>query len=150
MIFKKISPYITLTFQVSLGFVLVYASAGKLSDPGTFAKEIYNYQIFPLFIAKSIAIFLPWLELILGLFLIFGLRLKSSAIFSTFLLVLATLAVASAFARGLNINCGCFAHHVEYVGWEKIFENTLLIAMGIFIYFFPNSSFTFEKFINSK
>ena len=51
---------------------------------------------------------LPFLEIALGLLLILGLATRLSAIVSALLLVAYIIGIASVWARGLRIDCGCF------------------------------------------
>ncbi|MCX7908519.1 MAG: DoxX family membrane protein [Ignavibacteria bacterium] len=135
---------ITVIFRLLLGLVFIYASIGKIADPTSFFKEISNYRLFPDFLSQIFAIFIPWLELIVGIFLIFGLRLRTTSFVSLVLLVSFTLLVLSAWARGLNINCGCFSHHIEYVGLRKILENLGLIIINLLTFLFPKNFYSIE------
>jgi len=51
---------------------------------------------------------LPALEIIIGLLLILGLGTRIVAATSAVLLTLFIIGIASAWARGLQIDCGCF------------------------------------------
>ena len=53
------------------GGVFVYAGGLKLLDPPRFASDIGNYQILPWPVAVRLAFYLPWLEVLCGLALIF-------------------------------------------------------------------------------
>ena len=55
------------------------------------------------------AIILPWLELVLGLFLIIGVFREWSVCMVTVLLVVFSGAMIFNLARGLDIHCGCFS-----------------------------------------
>jgi uncharacterized membrane protein YphA (DoxX/SURF4 family) len=58
--------------RLFLGAIFVYASFDKILRPAAFAEIIYNYQILPDPLINIASIFLPWLELLLGLLLIFA------------------------------------------------------------------------------
>lgn len=144
---QKILPQVlTLVLRLITGFVFIYAAIGKIAEPQAFAKEILNYKIVGGEFARAISIFLPWVEVIVGIFLIFGIRSQTSALISTILLLLFTFAVLSAIIRGLNINCGCFAYHVQYVEWKKIIENLLLILSSIYVFLYPQGFFSIDIF----
>lgn len=134
-----------LVCRIVLGFVFIYAGIGKIVEPNVFAKEIMNYRLLPEIIAKATAITLPWFELFIGFLLLFGVRTKTASILSSGLLIIFTLSVLSAIIRGLNINCGCFSQHIEYVGWKKIVENLALILISIYLAIFPISYFSFDN-----
>ena len=99
--------------RLILGAVFIYASIDKIAHPEAFAKAVYNYQILPGFLINLTAIILPWLELILGLFLIIGLFREGSAFIVTLLLIVFFVAIIFNLARGLDIHCGCFSTSTE-------------------------------------
>jgi uncharacterized membrane protein YphA (DoxX/SURF4 family) len=98
-----------LALRLLVGGVLVVAGALKLRAPGAFATEIANYQLFPA-AAPYLAVTLPVIELVLGVSIVAAPRawrragaLGALGLFATF-----TVAVASAYLRRINIDCGCF------------------------------------------
>ncbi len=147
---KNFIEIISFFLRICLGFVFIFAAVGKINNPDVFYKEISNYRIFPDFISQIIAIVLPWIEVFIGLLLVLGLRVKTTSFISTILIFFFTIMVASAWIRGLNINCGCFSGHIEYVGLKKILENVLLILFGIFLFYFPNSFLSLEFFLKKE
>ncbi len=147
---KKIlgNPLIVLSARLILGMIFIMAAAGKIANPAVFAQEINNYDIMPYFTINIFALILPWIELICGLFLIGGIRLRASAAITGALLIVFIIAVASAMARGLNISCGCYSHIQEQpISWMKIFENLGQLALAGIVFFFPVKKFTFEELV---
>ncbi|RMD48370.1 MAG: hypothetical protein D6830_07000 [Ignavibacteria bacterium] len=131
------NKYLLLLFRFLIGFVFVFAAINKIAFPNDFALSIENYRIIPLFAVNIIAIYLPWLELIIGILLIFNVNVKENSFLSTALLSLFTLMVLQAVIRGLNIECGCFGtHDGQKVGLLKISENILLICISFILYKF--------------
>ena len=97
-----------LAVRLILGSVFIYASADKIIHPGAFAEAVNNYQIFPETLINLTAVILPWLELILGIFLILGLWLPGAVLLSNFLIATFFGSLVFNLARGLDIQCGCF------------------------------------------
>ena len=95
--------------RMILGAVFIYASIGKIIHPADFAKAVYNYQILPDTLINLTAVTLPWLELILGIFLILGFWLPGAVLLSNLLLVTFFGALVFNLSRGLDIHCGCFS-----------------------------------------
>ena len=92
----------------AVGAVFVYTGGLKLVDPVGFASDITNYQILPWPVAVRLAFYLPWLEVLCGLALIFH-RLFEGALFLTGgLLLVFIAATVIAKARGIDVACGCF------------------------------------------
>jgi uncharacterized membrane protein YphA (DoxX/SURF4 family) len=95
--------------RMVLGGVFVFASLNKILHPLAFAKVIDNYQILPDKIINLAAIILPWIEVILGCFLILGIWLPGAIVLINLLLIVFLTGLVFNIARGLNIECGCFS-----------------------------------------
>jgi uncharacterized membrane protein YphA (DoxX/SURF4 family) len=100
---------LTLSARFILGGVFVYASFDKILHPAAFAEAVYNYQILPDELINLTAIFLPCLELVLGIFLIISFWMLGTVLMCNLLLTTFIAALLFNMARGLNINCGCFS-----------------------------------------
>ena len=127
-IMNKVHPVLILVIRILLGLIFIYASYDKILDPGKFARDISNYHVVPFGLENSIAIILPWLELIIGLGIIFGVYINANTFISGGLLALFIVLIAQAILRGFNIDCGCGLKEGEVVGWSKIVENFLFLG----------------------
>lgn len=142
------NSYLNLLLRLFIGLVFLFSSISKIGIPDEFAKEIANYHIVPNIFINIFAITMPWIELCCALFIILGLRLKSSSFVLAILIAVFNLAIIIAMAKGLNINCGCHTKIMaEQVGFTKLFENTLLILIAVFIYFSKGLKFSIERYI---
>ena len=125
--------------RLILGFVFIYASIDKILHPGQFAEIIHNYQILTDVLINPTAIILPWLELILGVFLLIGIWLPGTVFLTNLLLVVFLGAMVFNLARGLDIHCGCFSTTVDLgdaaapMVWYAI-RDSLFIVPGIFLF----------------
>ena len=99
--------------RIIIGFVFIYASIDKIANPLEFSDTIDNYQILPVAINSLIALILPWVELIIGVFLISGIYLKGTSILSTGLLLMFIILISQALYRGIDLHCGCFKTFVD-------------------------------------
>ena len=122
---------VALCARLILGAVFIYASIDKIIHPEAFAEAIYNYQILPDFLINLTAIILPWLELILGIFLIIGLFREGSVSIVTFLLVVFFGAMVFNLARGLDIHCGCV--HTSKDGTSSAPMGWYVLRDGLFL-----------------
>ena len=98
-----------LTLRVAMGLMFVYAAWTKLTQSWIqVAATVEAYQLLPEWAVLLVARTLPWAELALGLWLISGwwLRVASSA--ASALLAAFIVVLARAFAKGMQIDCGCF------------------------------------------
>jgi len=118
---------------VLAGAVFLYAGIAKVADPLHFASDINNYQIIPWTIGVRLAFYLPWLEIICGLALIFH-RLFSGAVVITSALMLVFIgATVAAKARGIDVACGCFgsASSSLTLTWHLVLNGCILAALII-------------------
>lgn len=121
-------PYFIILLRVVVGGVMVFAGWVKLFDMPGLASEINNYRILPEAWINFFAIILPPIELIAGLFLIFGIWMGGALAVTTGLLAVFTIAVQSAIMRGLDIECGCFGtSDAQKVGLQTLIRDVLLL-----------------------
>jgi len=100
----------------ALGLVFLYASVDKILAPREFARIVYHYQLIgpsahlPFWPANTLAVTLPWVEVVLGLLLVAGVWRREAALTTAGLLVMFLVAVGYALSQGIDIeNCGCFS-----------------------------------------
>ncbi|MDD5362662.1 MAG: DoxX family membrane protein [Ignavibacteria bacterium] len=103
------NKYFQIIIRLIIGAVFIYASVGKLFHPAEFAKAILRYELLPLGLVNIQAIIMPWVEFTLGILLITGIFKKGTLILASISLVMFLFALISAYARGLDISCGCFS-----------------------------------------
>lgn len=131
------NKYFLLALRLIVGGVFVYASLDKLFNQEEFSRAIYNYKFLPEVFINIFAIVVPYIELVAGLLLIFGVFKRGSSLLITVLLIIFLIALVQAYARGLDISCGCFS--LETVGQKsdillRIIEDILLLIASIIIY----------------
>jgi putative oxidoreductase len=116
---------------VLAGAVFLYAGIAKVADPIHFASDISNYQIIPWSIGVRVAFYLPWLEILCGLALIFH-RLFSGAVATASALMLVFIgATIWAKVRGIDVACGCFgsASSGLTLTWHLALNGCILAAL---------------------
>jgi uncharacterized membrane protein YphA (DoxX/SURF4 family) len=59
-------------FRIILGGIFLFAGMAKISDPVRFLLTLREFRLFPEISIRFLAVYLPWLEFALGLFLILG------------------------------------------------------------------------------
>lgn len=132
------SPLLAAVFRWILGLIFIYASIHKITDPIAFSEVIYNYRIMPDMLVNFFAIWLPWLELFVGLSLIIGIFIKGGSLIISILSIAFTIVVGTALFRGLDISCGCFyAYDTEkIIEWTYMAQDLCLLIMGLQVLFF--------------
>ena len=90
------NKYLLFLFRVIVGFVFIYAGIIKISDPAGFSDAINNYDLLPLSFVNFFAITLPWIEVVAGLFLLFGVSVKENSFIISVTLIVSDLRAVSA------------------------------------------------------
>ncbi|MDZ4746054.1 MAG: MauE/DoxX family redox-associated membrane protein [bacterium] len=140
--------WLTLLLRVFLGGYFLFAAVPKIAEPYAFSVSIVHYQMMPDWSINAFALVMPWLEALVGVCLVLGLRVRSSAVVSGVLLVMFIAAIGWAMANGLNIDCGCFGEgNKEEVGWGKIFKNLGMLAMCVYMVWQPRSPLALESLL---
>ena len=118
--------------QLGIAVVFLAAALGKIGDVGTFARQIHHFRLLPFGLENTLAITLPWIELVAALALLLRFRPRAGAVIAAGLMGLFVFVVASAVARGLDIECGCFGtSDASRVGTAKLIENVGLLALAL-------------------
>ncbi len=101
-------PWAATAARLLLGVVLVVAGALKMPDPAAAERAVRAYRLLPEALVGPVAFGLPVVEIVVGLALLVGVRVRGAALASAALMAVFLAAVGSAWARGLQIDCGCF------------------------------------------
>jgi len=101
---------IVLLLRVIVGGIFICAGILKAIDPAQFAKDVDNYRLLPFAASAAVALYLPWLEIIAGAALATGVWHRGASLVIGAMLLAFLIALGSAWARGLDITCGCFGH----------------------------------------
>lgn len=94
--------------RLVLGGVWIAAGVLKLPDPAGSVRAVRAYRLLPEAVVPAVGYGLPVLEVAIGVLLVLGIAVRFAAVVSAVLLALFVIGVASAWARGLTIDCGCF------------------------------------------
>ena len=100
--------WVGLVARLVLGGVIGVAGALKLGNLGESVLAVRAYQLLPYELTDPVGTALPILEVALGLLLVTGTFTRISGALGALLMLAFTFAIASAWARGLTLDCGCF------------------------------------------
>ena len=87
-------PWLGLALRTFIGGYFVFAAIPKIMEPLAFATSIAHYGIMPSWAVNGYALIVAWLELVAGISLVAGFRVRASSAICGALLVMFTLAVA--------------------------------------------------------
>jgi uncharacterized membrane protein YphA (DoxX/SURF4 family) len=88
----------------------VFVAAGwpKFLDTEGTVRSVRAFQLVPASLVRPFAYALPALELVLAGLLLLGLGTRLAAAVTAGLMVMFGFGIATAWGRGLSIDCGCF------------------------------------------
>lgn len=119
-------PWVSLLLRLLLGGVALWAAAAKLRDLPSSVRAVRAYDLLPTAIEPFVGYALPVLELVIGLLLVAGLLTRYAALANALFMLGFVIGVASAWARGLSIDCGCFGGGGEVDPDETQYVTVLL------------------------
>ena len=97
-----------LVARLVTGGVWIVAGALKLPHPADSVRAVRAYELLPEAVVPAVGHLLPVVEVVIGLCLVVGVLVRGASVASALLFVAFIIGIASAWARGLSIDCGCF------------------------------------------
>ena len=113
--------------------VFLVAGVLKVPDPAAAVRAVRAYRLLAEPLVAPVAFGLPVLEIAVGLALLVGVFVRTAAIASAVLLVVFIAAVGSAWARGLQIDCGCFGNGGQVAAGETSYPLEILRDVGLLV-----------------
>lgn len=133
--------------RILVGGLFIFSGLIKVNDPvGTAIKleeyfDVFSYDIAPFFeyfkaFALEIGVVMVVAEVVLGIMLILGVRLRFSVwALSLMILFFTFLTFYSAYFNKVT-DCGCFGDAIKLTPWESFYKDIiLLILIGILFVF---------------
>jgi putative oxidoreductase len=130
------SPYLSVVCRVLLAAIFISFALSKIMRPAVFALNVVDYNLTPAWGVNLWSLALPWGELVVGLFLLLGIRTRAAATLIGAMNVIFIVGLVNAILHHMPINCGCVGEVGEPVNWWKVAKNTgmLIMCIQIFLY----------------
>ena len=135
----RIAAWLAVPLRWYLGVLFVGACLHKIAAPASFALDIATYDILPLNAINLVAIGLPWIELISGVMLIAGWRVRSASLVIASMMLVFLVALCIALSRGLDMSCGCFASQGaedDPISRMTVLRDLVWLGLGVFVFTF--------------
>ena len=138
---------LALLARLYLAYVLIFACLHKIAEPAAFAMDVATYQFLPLPLINLMAIILPWLELVTGLMLVLGLRVRAAALLIAGMMVMFMIALGWALYLGLDMSCGCFASQGEAdsISGLTMWRDAGWLALSLYVLVFDGRPLGVER-----
>jgi uncharacterized membrane protein YphA (DoxX/SURF4 family) len=146
-----VSSWVRLAARLLLAGVWLVAGGSKVGDLAASVRAVHAYDILPYDASRVVGATLPFIEIAVGLLLLVGFATRLAAAVSAGLMAMFVAGIASAWARGLRIDCGCFGGGGELAadqspsyGWE-ITRDVALLAVALYLVFRPTSRLSLDN-----
>ncbi len=139
--------------RLVLGGIFVFAGISKLLFPNThlwpmfvlkfsismniasFAQQVESYKMISAEASQTVAHILPFVEIVLGILLLIGWRLRIWASLVTLIMVGFLGVVTRAYLLHMDINCGCFASP-EPLTLKTVVRDSVFVALALLMTIF--------------
>jgi putative oxidoreductase len=144
--------------RIVLGGIFIYAGYSKLFAPNlmfqsfftikfsllsnlsNFGQQVRSYKLLSENGVSLVSHFLPPVEIVLGLLLLIGWRLRLWASLVSLIMIGFLTVVTRAYVLGLQIDCGCFGKPEPLTGWTIIRDGLfLLLALAMTVFAFQEA-----------
>ena len=141
---ERVLDVLSALARFGLAVMWIVRGTTKLGNHMTVARNIEAYDIFTPYWSSLLANLIGPLELAVGLILLLGIKIRPAGWVSFGVLLLFVIGLSSAYARGLQIDCGCLAPDPGNPSGDLlwgIIRDIGLIAVTLFMIYRP-----FKKF----
>jgi uncharacterized membrane protein YphA (DoxX/SURF4 family) len=152
----RFQPWLGTAVRLGLAAVWLLAGASKVGDLAASGRAVHAYELLPYDAAMIVGAALPFVELTLGVLLVVGLATRVVAGASAVLLAIFMAGISWAWARGLNIDCGCFSAGGELpagqdpgYAWELLRDVGFLVLAG-FLMIWPSSHGSLDRWLAGR
>lgn len=135
-----------------LGLAAVFLISGYLKavDLDQTYVAVQAYQVLPKAAIEPVSVLLPWFEIALGALVLVGVGTRLVGVISAGLMLVFITGVAQAWARGLNIDCGCFGGGGQVAPGEASYGTELLrdtgfLALAVWLIVRPTTLFSLDE-----
>jgi uncharacterized membrane protein YphA (DoxX/SURF4 family) len=144
--------WVGLVARLVTGGVWIVAGALKLPDPAGSVRAVRAYELLPEAVVPTVGYLLPVCEVILGACLVLGVMTRVSGVLSSLLFLAFIVGISAAWARGLQIDCGCFggggfdAGATDKYPWE-IARDVGLLALSLWLVWRPGTPYAADNIL---
>ena len=134
-----------------LGVVFIWAAAAKVPELESFADSVGNYRILPAILLNPLAVWLVGIELAAGAAVLVGFFSRGAGLVLALLNFTFIGAIASALARGLAIECGCWGPGGgELVSVELIARDLGLLGGSVLVWATREDPLCIERLVSRR
>jgi uncharacterized membrane protein YphA (DoxX/SURF4 family) len=150
---QVVRPWLGVLARLTLAGVWIVAGAAKVGDLAGSGRAVAAYKLLPVNVAQAVGAALPFVELALGVLLLLGLATRLAATVSAALLAVYIGGIASVWARGLSIDCGCFGGGGTLAAGQRpnyapdIARDAGLLVLAAFLVIWPRTRLAVDRWL---
>ncbi|WP_084830030.1 DoxX family protein [Demequina rhizosphaerae] len=149
-----VQQWLSLVVRVAMAVILIAAALPKMLDIPQSIIAVRAYRILPEAVVPLVGTMLPFVELLLAVFLLAGLFTRLSAIVWLVMMAGFVTGVIWAWAHGLSIDCGCFGGGGDVAEGTTnypmhMLERAGFIALGTYLLIWPRSRFSADAWMRA-
>ncbi len=148
----EVRAWLGLVARLLTGGVWIVAGALKITDPAASIAAVRAYELLPGPLVEPVGVSLPAIALVVGVALVVGAFTRGAALVSALLFVAFVIGIASVWARGIEIDCGCFGgggpkeDAASSYPWE-IARDVALLAASCFLIVLRRTRFAVDNLL---
>jgi len=139
-----------LAMRVVVGGVLVFSALTKMPIHSEFVSVVNSYNILPEPLATAYAVALPWVELIVGGYLVFGIFIKISASLAVLMGISYAVANVSSLLHGEKVCGSCFGLLLAMPVAYSVMIDIFIIVVGVYLLLRSTQAFTLAWWIRGN
>ncbi|HEY8285171.1 MAG TPA: MauE/DoxX family redox-associated membrane protein [Chloroflexota bacterium] len=154
------SRYLALAFRLFLAVVFLIAGGSKLAHANLFVDTVKGYKMLPGSLVRPFGLALPWIEVLVGLYLLVGLFTRLAALAAGVFLVIFLFALGVQIAHGHTGDCGCVVGIdnpviTAFIGgnnigpWDLI-RDSILVLMAAFVALAPRPLLAVDGWLQAR
>jgi len=144
----------TALLRLIVGGIFLISGLAKIADPVRFLLTLREFRLLPGVLESFLAVYLPWLEFLLGLCVVLGILHRTSALLIAGLNGFFIVAIGSVIARGIEVDCGCFGlladvlHLPDMADWKAIVRDLVFMVMCVYLFRSETDAWTVEGYLS--
>jgi uncharacterized membrane protein YphA (DoxX/SURF4 family) len=149
-------PWLSTLGRLLLAGVWLAAGLTKITDLDGSVRAVRAYRLLPEGVAEIVGNGLPLLELMLGVLLLVGFGVRVVAMITAVLMVVYMAGIASVWARGLSIDCGCFGSGGQLAANAKptygieLLRDAGFLVVALLLTKWPAGRFAIDGLLNRR
>jgi len=150
-----VQPWLSLVVRLAMAGILIAAAIPKMTNSDESVVAVRAYRLVPDPLESFVGVALPYLELVLALVLLVGVFVRWSAVLWLVMMAAFVFGVIWAWAKGYNIDCGCFGGGGDVDPSEvnypmHLLERAGFVVLGVFLLVFPRTNFSLDTWMRGE